>query len=176
MARTPSFGAPLQQIEEMQSVGERQYPAQRTQKAAIGTLGEETDHEQRARVKDVRPGAGEMRRDGGVERFHLRNARPHIDRERGETEDERRRNILSKPQILLHRFSRIPLWQTDEARKLRKQFLQGPEGAEPAAKYTAAQQHERDCRVDDDHDHQRLGEIEAELKMTKWCVHVVDDI
>src|SRR6202046_4365783 len=160
----------------MQSVGERQDPAQRTQKAAIGTLGEETDHEQRARVKDVRPGAGEMRRDGGVERFHLRDARPYMDRERGETEDERRRNILSKPQILLHRFSRIPLWQTDEARKLRKQFLQGPERAEPAAKYTAAQQHERDCRVYDYHDHQRLGEIEAERKMTKWCLRVVDDV
>src|ERR1700728_1279002 len=124
----------------MQSVGERQDPAQRTQKAAIGTLGEETDHEQRARVKDIRPGAGEMRRDGCVERFHLRDARPYIDRERGEAEDERRRNILSQPQIFLQRFRWIPLRQTDEARKLRKQLLQGAKGAEPAAKYTAAQQ------------------------------------
>src|SRR5262249_23643932 len=148
----------------------------RTQKSAVGTLGEKPNDKQRARVKHIRPGAGEMRGDGGVERFHLRDARPHIDRECGEAENERRRNILSKPQVLLHRFTRIPLWQADEACKLRKQFLQGAEGAEPAAKYTAAQQRERQCRVYHDHYHQRLGEIEAERKMTKWRLHVVDDI
>ena len=176
VARIATLGTPLQQIDEMQSVGERQDATKRTQKAAIGTLGEEANHKHRARVKDIRPGAGEMRRDGGIERFYLRDARPRIDRERGEAEDERRRNILSKPQILLHRFRRIPLWQTDEARKLRKQFLQGAERAKPAAKYAAAQQRERDGRVYDDHDYQRLGEIEAELKMTKWRLHVVYDI
>ncbi len=90
MARTATLGTPLQQIDEMQSVGERQDAAKRTQKAAIGTLGEQANHKQRARVKDIRPRAGEMRRDGGVERFHLRDARPHIGGERGEAEDERR--------------------------------------------------------------------------------------
>ncbi len=176
MAGAPAFRAPLQQIDEMQSVGKRQNAAERTKKAAIGTLGEEANHKQRARVKDIRPRAGEMRRDGGVERFHFRDARPHLDRERGKAEDERRRNILSKPQISLHGFRRIPLWQTDEARKLRKQFLQGAEGAEPAAKYTAAQQHERDRRVYAYHYYQRLGEIEAEPKMTEWRLHVIDDM
>ena len=90
MARTATFGTPLQQIDEMQSAGERQDAAQRTQKAAISALSEEADHKQRAGVKDIRPRAGEMRRDGGVERFHLCDARPYIDRERGQTEDERR--------------------------------------------------------------------------------------
>src|SRR5579862_3342427 len=101
MAAAATFGAPLQQIDEMQSAGKRQHAAKRTQEAAIGTLGEEADHKQRACVKDIRPGAGEMRRDGGVERFQLRDARSLIERERGEAEDERGRNIFSKPQILL---------------------------------------------------------------------------
>src|ERR1700761_2434953 len=52
MARAPAFGAPLQHIDEMQSVGERQHAAQRTQKAAVGTLGEEADHQQYAGIKD----------------------------------------------------------------------------------------------------------------------------
>ena len=51
MAGTAAFGAPLQQIDEMQSVGERQDAAKRTQKAAIGALGEEANHQQRARHK-----------------------------------------------------------------------------------------------------------------------------
>src|ERR1700760_4733366 len=117
-----------------------------------------------------------MRRDGGIERLHLRDMRPHIDPERGKTEDECRRDIFPKPHIFLHGFRWIPLRQADDARKLRKQFLQGAKGAEPSAKYAAAQQHERDCRIYHYHYDQRLGEIEAELKMTKWRLHIVDDI
>ena len=76
MARTATLGTPLQQIDEMQSVGECEDAAKRTQKAAIGTLGEEANHKQRARVKNIRPRAGEMRSDGVVERFYFRDARP----------------------------------------------------------------------------------------------------
>src|ERR1700761_56899 len=102
MAGTPAFGAPLQQIDKMQSVGECEDASQRTQKAAKGPLREEADHKQRTRVKHIRPWAGKMRRDDGVERLHLRDARAHINGERSEDEDDRRRNILSKPQVVLH--------------------------------------------------------------------------
>ena len=66
--------------------------------------------------------------------------------------------------------------QADDARNLRKQFLQGAKGAEPPAKYAAAQQQERDGRIYHYHYDQRLGEIKAELKMTKWGLHIIDDI
>src|SRR3954468_15290908 len=106
MAGAPAFRPPLQHIDEMQSVAKRQESAKRTQKAAKGALGEEADRKQRAGVEDIRPGADEMRRDGGVERFSLRDARTQVDRERSEAEDEPQRNIFSEPQILLHRFRR----------------------------------------------------------------------
>src|SRR5262249_19090854 len=147
MARAPAFRAALQHIDKVQSVAKRQDAAKRAQEAAEGALGEEADHKQRAGVEDIRPCADEMRRDGGVKRFYLGEAQTRVDRDRGEAEDEPQRNVFSEPQILLHRFRRIPLWQADEARSLCQQFLQRAEWAEPAAKYTAADQHERDRGV-----------------------------
>ena len=71
---------------------------------------------------------------------------------------------------------RLPLRHAQCAGQLAEQFLQRPERTQPAAEHAAPDQHHRDERVDRDHDHQRLGQIEAYVDLAERPPDVIDHI
>ena len=101
MARIAAFGTALEHIDEVQPVEDRQKAAERTQKAAIGPFGEKPDRQQDTSVDHIRPGTGEFRDDGGLERFDLGGSSRRVQLGHHQHQHHGGGDVFAEPQALL---------------------------------------------------------------------------
>src|SRR5258708_3573075 len=118
MARIAAFRTALEKVDQVHPVEGRQHAAKRTQETAIGALGEQPDGQQRAGIEHIRPGAGELRGDRGLERLDLGSGARSVDPAQHQGEHRGSRDVLAHPQALLQRSRRVPLRHAEGARGL----------------------------------------------------------
>src|SRR5262249_55727548 len=97
MARIAAFWATLEQVDQVQSVKERQYAAERTQEGEIGAWEKHPDRQQNTRVEHIGPSAGELGGNRSLERLDLGGGARGVDSSQYQRQHSHGGNVLAHP-------------------------------------------------------------------------------
>ncbi|MNF55206.1 hypothetical protein D3C84_366600 [compost metagenome] len=150
--------------------------AERAEVAAVELVHEQAQAEQDHGVEHERPAAHEEQGDGGLERFHFGQAFGQAQGVAGaqqQAEQDEVFELLQAPVVALGDF---PLPDPQALGDPAEDFLQGAEGAEPAAEQAAAPEEQADEGEAPEDEDQRVHQENADIEAVPQGLQQGEDI